>query len=125
MAKITRYTKDTAGAQMLSVSAIGLIIWLAIAGLNISYPPGGEQAAAIQQAGESGGLGAIWYYLAIPVVSLLWGMANYDRSPSSYKSRRGAALTNLLPGCVIGFTVWLFLFATRNQELLSELLLGQ
>jgi hypothetical protein len=122
MAKITRYTKDTAGAQLLSISAIVIIGWLAIAGLNVSYPPGAQ--AAVQQAGESGGTGAIWYYLGIPAVSMLWGMANYDRSPGSYKTRKMAAMMNLIPGCVIGFTVWLFLFASRNQEVLSDLLLG-
>ena len=118
MAKITRYTKDTLGQQLLSISAVVIIIWLAIAGLNVSYPPGA------QQTGESGGSGAIWYYLGIPLVSLMWGLANYDRAPGAYKSRRVAALMNLIPGCVIGFVVWLFLFASRNQELLSELLLG-
>jgi hypothetical protein len=122
MAKITRYTRDTAGAHLLSISAIVIIIWLAIAGLNVSYPPGGQAAAL--QAGEPGSSGAIWYYLGIPAVSLLWGMANYDRSPGAYKSRRLAAMMNLVPGCVIGFTVWLFLFASRNQEVLSDLLLG-
>ena len=125
MAKITRYTKDTIGKNMLSISAVVIIVWLAVAGLNISYPPGDTQAAAAQQAGGSGGAAAIWYYLAIPVVSMLWGAANYERAPSNFKTRRGAALTNLVPGTVIGFTVWLFLFASRNQELLSDLLLGQ
>jgi hypothetical protein len=123
MAKITRYTKDTLGQQMLSISAIVIIIWLAVAGINVSYPPG-EAAAAAQQAGEANGGGAIWYYLAIPVVSMLWGMANYDRAPKSYKSRRTAALMNLLPGSGLGFIVWLFLFASRNPDLLSDLLLG-
>lgn len=124
MAKITKYTKDAVGQRMLWISAVVLIIWLAIAGANASYPPTDPQTlAAGQQTAEGGG--AVWYYLGIIVVSLLWGMGNYERSPGAYKSRRQAAVVNLLPGCGLGFIVWLLLFASRNPELLSDLLLGQ
>jgi hypothetical protein len=36
-----------------------------------------------------------------------------------------AAIISLMTGGAMGFTVWLFVFASRNPELLSELLLGR
>ena len=114
LAKITRYTKDTAGQQMLSAAAIVLIIWCAIAGLNVSNPPGDAPP----------GSGAVWYYLGVPLVGLLWGLANYDRFPSKKISRRMTAITSMLTGSAMGFIVWLLVFASRNQEFLSDLLLG-
>jgi Na+/proline symporter len=114
LAKITRYTKDTAGQQLLTVAAVVLIVWCAIAGLNVSNPPGDGPA----------GSGAVWYYLGVPLVGWLWGMANYDRFPSKNMSRRMTALLSMLSGSAMGFIVWLLVFATRNQEFLSDLLLG-
>ena len=114
LAKITRYTKDTAGQQLLTVAAVVLIVWCAIAGLNVSYPPGDAPA----------GSGALWYYLGVPLVGFLWGMASFDRFPSQKISRRMTGLLSMLSGSAMGFIVWLLVFATRNQEMLSDLLLG-
>ncbi|MEN8242757.1 MAG: hypothetical protein ABFS17_12600 [Chloroflexota bacterium] len=114
MAKITRYTKDSAGQQLLTVAAVVLIVWCAVAGLNVSYPPGDAPA----------GSGAVWYYLGVPLVGLLWGIANDDRFPSKNISRRMSAVISMLTGSALGFVVWLLVFATRNPELLSDLLLG-
>lgn len=125
MAKITKYKKDTIGQQMLLVAAFVLIVWFVIAGLNISHPlENGQVPPASQQADENGGSGAIWYYLGVPVVSVLWGLANYERNPVGYGSKRAAAVISLMTGAAMGFTVWLFAFAARNPDLLSELLLG-
>jgi hypothetical protein len=126
MAKITRYTKDTIGQQLLSIAAVVLIAWCAIAGLNVSDPPGdAPQPPVVEQVEEEGGSSPIWYYLGIPVVSIMWGLANYERTPNAYGSRRMAAIISLMTGGAMGFTVWLFVFASRNPELLSELLLGR
>ena len=93
MAKITRYTKDTAGEYLLTIAAVALIFWCTMAGLDLSTPPGsGQQAAAVQQAEETGGTGAVWYYLGGPVVGILWGLASYERDPSGFGNQRMAAI---------------------------------
>jgi hypothetical protein len=126
MAKITKYTKDTVGQQLLSIAAVVLIFWCTMAGLNVSHPiDEGPQSPAVEQVEEGSWAKAIWYYLGIPVVSVLWGMANFERTPKAYSSRRMAAIISLMTGGAMGFTVWLFAFASRNPELLSELLLGR
>ena len=124
MAKITRYKRDTLGSQMLSISAVVIIVWLAVAGLNVNNPTEASQGIQEQLSSDSAVNPALLYYLGIPVAGYLWGLANYDRTPRAYKSRRMAGFISLIQGSALGFLVWLFLFASRNQELLSELLLG-
>ena len=101
MAKIMKYQEDKLSPMLLSSAAVILITWLSIAAqVGINY----------------------WYYFGGLLVSFMWGLANYSRSPRQYKSGRAAGFTYMMMGVGLIISVSFITMVFRNPERFSEYL---
>lgn len=101
MAKITKYKEDKIGPLLLTVAAVTLISWLSI---------GAQYGHKI-------------YYAGALLVSYMWGIANYSRSPGAYNSGRSAGISYLMMGAGLIFAVSFLTIVFQNPDQFAEYLI--